>query len=162
MIGTGKGSGNNKPCIDLHRLHEQNFKLLMRLAPQLRKVDGPLVSKNEVGNEIHLSVLENSPYTLTLSMTEFLETGSLKISYPDIQLRVYYDARVAEVLRFRTRTGLAWLVPDQRFRQLGRGHMIRLNNFLRNWLTRCIAQGHHFKLAPMNDAILVVPDPYLR
>jgi len=148
------GTVTKKPCVDLHCLHEQNFNLLMHLVPHLRIIDGSLVSRNDVGNEIHLSILENSPYTLTLSMTEFLQTGSLKISYPDIQLRVYYDARVAEVLRFRTRTGLGWLEPKQRFRHMGRAHMIRLNHFLRDWLTRCIAQGHNFRLASMGDSIL--------
>jgi uncharacterized protein YqiB (DUF1249 family) len=129
---------------DLHRLHEQNYSLLMRLLPCLRDLEGEYQSAGRDGHILYLKILDVTPYTMTLSLTEYIQAGALKLAYPDLELRVYFDARVAEVLRFKSRTGISWHEPDPEYRRLTRPSVERLNEFLHHWLIRCLNKGHKF------------------
>jgi uncharacterized protein YqiB (DUF1249 family) len=129
---------------DLHRLHEQNYSLLMRLIPCLRELQGECQSVGRHGHILYLKVLDVTPYTMTLALTEYLQTGAFKLAYPDLEMRIYFDARVAEVLRFKSRTGISWHEPDPEYRRLTRPSVERLNEFLHHWLIRCLKNGHRF------------------
>jgi uncharacterized protein YqiB (DUF1249 family) len=140
----------------LQRLHEQNFSLLMRLLPHVREYSGAYESTGRDGHALYLKVLDVTPYTMTIALTEYIQTGSFRLAYPDLELRLYFDARVAEVLRYKSRTGISWHDPDPEYRRLTRSTMLRLNEFLHNWLIRCLNKGHQF--APVCDTRATEPE----
>ncbi len=124
-------------------LCEENYRHLLRLAPQMRLMAGRHHSQVEGHVDLHLEVLEQAPYTTLIHLTYYFDPGSAGALRPDPDavLRVYHDAGQAEVLDLaqqslplRTLPGL-WSL-DQKW---------NANLFLSKWLLYCIAQGHRFR-----------------
>ena len=46
---------------------------------------------------MHLRLHERSRYTTTLTLTYLFDEGGMAVSDPDLQIRIYHDARLAEV-----------------------------------------------------------------
>ncbi|WP_253481510.1 DUF1249 domain-containing protein [Natronocella acetinitrilica] len=126
----------------LMELYEGNYILMRRLAPSLRHLQDSNISRVDGTVDLHLRVHERSPYTTTVSMTHYfdLEEGAVE---PDLLLRVYHDARVAEVMpetpveRFRLWNGDQ---PDPRSLEW----RWEMNRFLNRWLRYCLGEGHRF------------------
>jgi uncharacterized protein YqiB (DUF1249 family) len=137
----------------LPRLHEHNYGLLIKLIPGLDRIAGKALSAPRGETPLHLKVLETTRYTTTISLTEYIHTGCLSIAYPEVEIRLYHDARVAEVLQYRSRTGLSWLDNTRRFRDQGNMGMERLNGFLGQWLRRCLSRGHCFDSGDHRQAL---------
>jgi len=121
---------NRQAARKLPRLHEHNYGLLMKLIPSLDLITDKAFSAPRGETPLYLRVLETTKYTTTISLTEYIHTRYLSIAYPEVEIRLYHDARVAEVLQYRGRTGLSWLDNSVRFRDMGIMGMEKLNNFL--------------------------------
>jgi uncharacterized protein YqiB (DUF1249 family) len=102
---------------------------------------------------LFLSVRDRGPYTTTLHMTYMFEDGSEPVADPDLSVRVYHDARMAETLHCATFHRHAVLEPfttgpgkamDQRW--------IR-NMMLNKWLEYCADTGHRFSSDMNKEAV---------
>jgi|SRR5579859_281783 len=123
-------------------LYAENYHRLSRLfTPQELKC-GRYVSSVDDGLDVYLEVVERHPYTTELHLTYGVpdaETGGLS---PSAWLRIYSDARVAEVTHCH---------PGKKFwHELGPfppaktvfQHRMRMATFLNRWLEYLAEQGH--------------------
>jgi uncharacterized protein len=90
-----------------------------------------------------LRVTERSPYTTTLelSRTAIGESPSW-LTLPKLTLRMYHDAKLAEVLAWEGHKRLRprYEYPNQSMYQSDEKY--QLNRFLGEWLTLCLEHGH--------------------
>lgn len=129
---------------DLQRLHEVNYHLLMRLVPCLHGITDVAVSMAHLTANLYLHIHERTPYTTVLSLTHQIEIGDSSVPAPDLWLRVYHDACVAEAIAQQDGAGPAH--SRDYSLQLGLDSDIKwkLNQFMEKWLKNCIELGHVF------------------
>lgn len=120
----------------LMELYEENYILLRRLCPSLREMGQGGVSSVTNSPDLHINVLERGPYATTFFITH-LFSDLPKESLPDLQVRIYQDARVAEVI-IGCESAQSIVIRDIRRRY-------RINRFLNRWLTHCLYHGHGFQ-----------------
>ena len=131
--------------VGLMTLYESNFIRLGWLAGDLRRLSGEHRSRVASDVELKLAVLERGRYTTMLQLTYALggEPGWSEV--PDLAVRVYHDARVAEAHAVGAAAGR----PDGRRRVDGddlRARWAR-NVMLNKWLEYCVDRGHRFDRA---------------
>ncbi|HXH04784.1 MAG TPA: DUF1249 domain-containing protein [Candidatus Competibacteraceae bacterium] len=124
-------------------LYERNYIGIRRLVPELPAAGVQRVSRVAGGLDLHLTVLERFPYTSELHLTYHFLRDGVAVAEPDLRLRVYTDARLAEVMSAHLRHWPAFETLDHAdLSQLhARWHV---NRFLFKWLNYCLHQGHRF------------------
>lgn len=127
-------------------LYEVNYIRLRRLCPEPQSLDSPRVSHVPGVMDLHLEVLECSPYTTTLLLTYYFDADDDRSTRrsPNLRVRVYHDARQVEVLGRHSRlTGEEESLGDHPDWQALQCRW-RFNRFLFKWLGYCLRQGHRF------------------
>ena len=122
----------------LMEIYETNYINIRRLCGNLSLLDAWVISQVKTGLDLHLKILERAKYTLTVKLTyQFNHVNSQRIDeYPDLVVRIYYDAKQAEVLTNQTRkTGKNAHLSSKWYD----------NRFLYKWLNYCLEQGHRFE-----------------
>ncbi len=126
-------------------LYERNYIQMRRLVPWLPARQGSRVSRVRDGLDLYLRILERHRYTTDLVLTYRFQRAGGTLLEPDLQVRVYHDARVAEVLTAHLRH---WPHFDtMRLDSDGDSQVYarwRVNRFLYKWLHYCLYQGHRF------------------
>lgn len=130
--------------VSLMSLYESNYIRLAWLAPDLEKAEPAQISAVEGDCPLHLSIEERSRYTTTLRLTYMFEDQGGALADPDLLIRVYRDARLAEVqscARWHRHAMLESLRS-----QLARDLCDRWlrNVMLNKWLDYCVERGHRF------------------
>jgi uncharacterized protein YqiB (DUF1249 family) len=130
--------------VSLMSLYESNYIRLRWLIPELDAMHGAHVS--DVGDEcpLHLEICDRSRYTTTLSLTYVFDVGAGPVRDPDLLIRIYHDARLAEVqacARWHRHSVLS-AIRSQLARDLG-DRWLR-NVMLNKWLDYCVERGHRF------------------
>ena len=90
-----------------------------------------------------LRITERSPYTTTLELSRTaIDTSSNWLKMPRLTLRMYHDAKLAEVLAWEGHKRLRprYEYPNQSMYQSDEKY--QLNCFLGEWLTLCLEHGH--------------------
>lgn len=138
---------------DLMSIYECNYIRLRQLIPDLTALaDSGSVSLASGALDLHLSVSERNRYTTTLTLTYLFEDAQGQFPAPDIQLRIYHDARLAEVLSCGRRRGLRSAAAyDAWRRDYNLDDKWFINRFLQKWLGYCLRQGHRFRAAGLNS-----------
>lgn len=136
------------PCsfAALMELYERNYIALRRLCPDLPELAERCVSAPHGAARLYLRVIERTRYTSTLELAQRLgegETGSI----PALPLRVYHDARQAEVLISGVHPEGLNCAADRDERQRRLAVCWEVNSFLNEWLKHCLQQGHRFDQA---------------
>lgn len=121
-------------------LCEENYLYLLRLAPGLRLLEGRYLSHLEVAMDLHLDILEQTPYTTLLHLTYYFSHEAGQQPDPDARLRVYHDSRQAEVIDLRQRQFLL----QESNQKPTLEQKWQTNLFLSKWLSYCLWQGHVF------------------
>ena len=123
---------------------EANYLRLQKLMPAMRAgmpVEYELFAEGKHLGTVCLKVLETAKYTQVLYLEQIQAAGKW-LNNPEMMVRVYHDARMAEVVScFRQRQIPAvndypnqkMLLPDEK---------LQLNSFLADWLNYCIKHGH--------------------
>lgn len=93
---------------------------------------------------LRLKILERSPYTTTLELTEVLSDTQLSrwgLS-PQLTARIYHDAKTAEVLVFQQQKNFfgRYEYPNAQMRQ--QDEKFQLNSLLAEWLNHCLQFGY--------------------
>ena len=148
-------SWRSKPgsFVSLMSLYESNYIRLGWLIPNLREFDGAGISQVSDDCPLHLNIDDRSPYTTTLTLTYlFDDPNGSRVADPDLQIRVYHDARLAEVQACARwhRHGILESIRSDLARALG-DRWLR-NVMLNKWLDYCVERGHRFAAS---DASLV-------
>ena len=135
----------NAPSVgDLLTLCEENYRCLHRLVPQLRRLRGKHCSVRPDHQDLHLTIVEQTPYTTLLRLTYEFPHPDGGLSDPDVVLRVYHDARQVEVEDLRQQN----LPTNRLYEAPGLMNKWRLNLFVAKWLAFCVRQGHLFEDEP--------------
>jgi len=131
----------------LMELYELNYIQLRQLIPDVNLVPDQAVSRVRGGLDLYLTVRERSRYTTTLHLSHTFDNEEGRTLAPDIVVRLYHDAQVAEVVsRGKGRGGRG--AGCDRFRH---DYPVearwRVNRFLQKWLGFCLRHGHGFSPA---------------
>lgn len=132
----------------LMSLYESNYLRLTRLCGDPAKLAGERLSRVAAGCDLKLTVQEQCAYTVTLGLTHLFhdpaaarpEMATL-LSYPDVRIRVYCDARLAQAQHWRADRPEPFagdLLRAERELQ----HRWDYNNMLNKWLEYCLDLGH--------------------
>jgi len=132
----------------LMEMYEANYIRLRRLCPGLSSLGAQAVSRVNGALDLHAVVLERCRYTTTLVLTYELmgEHGELTAD-PNLVVRMYHDARQAEVLSRASRRDGGEISIEALHSDSALITKWRLNRFLYKWLGYCLHQGHRFELA---------------
>lgn len=126
-------------------LYESNYVRLGWLLGELSELDGYYRSAISDDLTLHVSVEDVQRYTTTFRMTYWFDVDGEKVADPDLEVRVYHDARLAEVMRCCSRSRNEVL----RDFDAGRGSELERrwtrNTMLNKWLEYCIDLGHQFE-----------------
>jgi len=128
--------------VGLMTLYESNFIRLGWLAGDLRALSGVHASRPATDCELRLAVLERGPYTTMLQLTYAFDAADRALDAPDLAVRIYHDASVAEAHAVGT-------APSMRRPVDGEGLAARWarNVMLNKWLEYCVERGHRFGVA---------------
>jgi len=80
----------------LMTLYESNYVRLGWLLPDADKLDGERISSPGVDLPLHARLLERARYTTTIHLTYFFADERERVADPDLTVRLYHDARLAE------------------------------------------------------------------
>lgn len=131
--------------VSLMSIYESNYIRLAALMPELDNAAPTQISVVAGDCPLHLRIEERSRYTTTLRLTYMFEDTAGPLADPDLLIRVYRDARLAEVqacARWHRHAVLESL-RSQLARDLG-DRWLR-NVMLNKWLDYCVERGHCFK-----------------
>ena len=133
----------------LMELYESNYIKIRRLCNNFNVLSDYSVSKIDHGMDLHLVVMERTKYTVTINLSyQFCNQQDMAdlSHYPNVMVRVYFDAMQAEVLhrvsKPRQSVVQSKFTPDP-------GWLCNKwadNRFLFKWLSFCLHQGHQFRL----------------
>jgi uncharacterized protein YqiB (DUF1249 family) len=132
--------------VSLMSLYESNYIRLGWLIEDLAQVAQPLISRVEGDCPLHLKIEERSRYTTTLNLTYVFEDDAQALADPDLQIRVYHDARLAEVQSAARSHRHSMLESLRSSFTRGLGERWRSNMMLNKWLDYCVERGHRFSL----------------
>jgi uncharacterized protein YqiB (DUF1249 family) len=138
--------------VSLMSLYESNYIRLGWLIPDLTVFQSTAVSEISGDCPLHLRLHERSRYTTTLTLTYLFDEDGVAVSDPDLQIRIYHDARLAEVqacARWHRHAKLESL-RSELARSLGERWL--RNMMLNKWLDYCVERGHCFRDAAQRTA----------
>lgn len=79
------------------KLYEANYRKLVSMLPDISLFNHVCLSSEDHLVNLSIDVLERTPYTVLLSLTSSLSSASEYAPSTEFQVRMYHDARVAEV-----------------------------------------------------------------
>lgn len=133
----------------LMSVYESNYRRLLRLIPEKRVPFDVAVSRSELDHDLHLQVVARDKYTLTLRLTyRFADAEAAPVTTPDLLVRLYHDAGLAEAMDHVDHAAL----PRHAYGQ----HLAdswRRNLLLNKWLDFLLGRGHGFALAGRPRAV---------
>ncbi len=124
---------------EMMRLNETNYAQLRRLLPR-EEQEGASRFYQVNGARYRLTIEESTRYTTVVNISQIAPAVSYW-SLPAMSVRLYHDARVAEVCstqqiyRFKAR----YDYPNKKLHQRDEKHQI--NQFLAEWLRYCLLHG---------------------
>ena len=133
----------------LMEMYEGNYIRLRKLLGDKGDIPEVAVSRISQGMDLYLQVLEQTRYTTTIALTYyFSDTEEGFLAYPNLKIRIYYDALQAEVMSQSYRR--KYKAVDTKFHAFNHHSnpsilkRWRMNRFLYKWLHFCDRQGHTF------------------
>jgi len=127
--------------VSLMDMYEDNFIKLRKLIPDIHLIESSSVSKSAGHLNLYMKIVERSKYTTTLMLSYcFSDDGTSRME-PNLKIRIYHDAGLAEVMSGKLHHGRLVLdnLPSDALRQKW-----QLNRFLSKWLKYCLRQKHGF------------------
>lgn len=144
IADSGVSLSSPRSFAGLMTLYEANFLRLKELIGDPRRVPERCQSRAERDLALHVSVLERCPYTTVLHMTYWFPHADTLVADPDLVVRVYHDARLAEACscsaqhHHRALTAYALTAHTELDRRW------LMNVMLAKWLEYCIERRHRF------------------
>ncbi len=122
---------------------EANYLRLMKLMPDMDDCDERCfhVLWHHHRTAVELTVEERFTYTTTLKVKQRYEQQPW-IEMPALIVRLYHDARMAEVICRRQRRQLRGRYPYPNKQMHHPDEKAQLNQYLAEWLSQCLAHGH--------------------
>ena len=128
----------------LEQLCASNYQKLFSLIPDLTSITKSAIGIAQQPIELYLHILDRTPHTLTIKLSHCFNKNFDSLLIPDVIIRVYLDAQLAEVLRDFARDSVARSIDDPRLSKEIMNYKWRLNYFLQKWLEHCLKQHYQF------------------
>ncbi len=132
----------------LEKLCESNYQKLLQLIPELKQLQSDAYGLSENRPGLHLKLIEKSPYTLSFKLSHCFGDKLDTFMLPDVVIRVYFDAQLAEVLSDHARHPVFKVHKSARESVAIMHYKWRLNVFLDKWLDHCLKDQYHFSDTP--------------
>jgi uncharacterized protein len=154
---TARSSWRARPrsFVALMGLYESNYTRLGWLVQDIRRFEGSCRSMVHGDCDLVLTLAERGPYTATFTLTYDLQgwagAAPVRFSAPDMSVRVYHDARVAESQGWAPLHGHVALQAVRNGLERELDQRWARNTMLNKWLEYCVERGHRFpqvKAAP--------------
>jgi uncharacterized protein YqiB (DUF1249 family) len=132
--------------VSLMTLYESNYVRLHEWLPQLTSMNGDYVSTPDDDCPLLCRIEEHARYTTTFMLTYQFESAAGNFGDPDLHVRAYHDAHMAEVLscaRWHQHGALTSIKSSLRAQLNDR--WLR-NMMLNKWLEYCVERGHYFAM----------------
>ncbi len=129
--------------VSLMDMYEDNYIKLRKLIPGLQQIKNTHISKSAGHLNLYLQIIERSKFTTTLKLSYcFTDDGESRLE-PNLKIRIYHDAGLAEVMSGKLHHGRLVLdhLPADALKQKW-----QLNRFLSKWLKYCLRQNHGFSV----------------
>ncbi len=133
--------------VGLMTLYESNYIRLGWLVGNVRTLTGEHRSRVADDCELKLTVLGHEPYTTTLALTYCFGPAQEWPDAPDLEVRVYHDARVAEAHAIGRAAARAVRRSPAAAASERLGSRWSRNMLLNKWLEYCVDRGHRFGAA---------------
>ena len=138
--------------VALMGLYESNYIRLSWFAGEVLALDGQHHSKVPGDCDLLLTLTDRSPYTSTVNLTYLFaeESGPGKtnqIRLPDMQVRVYHDAHLAEAHEWAGSHSQPVLKALRTHAERELDQRWARNVMLNKWLEYCVERGHRFSSA---------------
>ncbi|MFD2176378.1 DUF1249 family protein [Veronia pacifica] len=132
------GRGYHVDLSALMRVYETNYAKLVRLIPHSDDVGDSCVYDIQ-GSEFQIDILESTRYTTLVDIWQ--KSSAPEYMRPRLSVRLYHDARVAEVCTSQqiSRIQPRYDYPNPRMHQKNEKHQV--NAFLSDWLAHCLRSG---------------------
>jgi len=143
-------------------LYESNFIKLSMLVGEVGQPGDYLLSTTPADFDLYLSVESVTRYTQILRLTYLFDDDGEVVADPDLLIRVYLDARMAEVAGWAEhhRHALLQGLATRYAREIDRRWSN--NMMLSKWLDYLLEGGHSFVDRPAMDRSAMVPEPAAR
>ncbi len=128
----------------LEKICETNYQKLLRLIPNLYNFHTGAIGQYSNKPSLHLKIIERTPYTLTLQLTHCFPDAPDELFEPAVKIRLYNDAKLAEVLRDHSRIDVFKAVADASQSKKIMDYKWSLNYFLGKWLDYCLQTDYQF------------------
>jgi uncharacterized protein len=128
----------------LEKICESNFQKLFRLIPDLCSFTSSAIGRTQNRPALFLDVVERNPYTLTIELSHRFDRQLSVIFAPDVKIRIYLDAQLAEVIRDQERPEVAGVFKNPGLVREIQDYKWRLNYFLQKWLDDCLKTDYRF------------------
>lgn len=136
--------------VSLQAVCESNFARLRQLMPSMAEQDElriPLAAPDGGQQCLVIQVLERCPYTTTLQLRH--ERGHDWLLPPSMEVRMYHDVCMAEVVAAYNRRRFRGVYPYPNEQMLQPDEKYQLNHFLGEWLGYCWRHGLSNQLVPI-------------
>ncbi|MCW8935386.1 MAG: DUF1249 domain-containing protein [Gammaproteobacteria bacterium] len=127
--------------VSLMDMYEDNYIKIRKLIPDLEQINDASVSKSPGHLNLYLQIIERSKFTTTLRLSySFTDNAETRLE-PNLKIRIYHDAGLAEVMSGHLHHGRLVLdhLPADALKQKW-----QLNRFLSKWLKYVLRQKHGF------------------
>ena len=133
--------------VALMGLYESNYIRLSWLAGDVLALEGEHRSVVADDCDLLLTLTDRSPYTTTVNLTYSFpeESGALRL--PDMQVRVYHDAHLAEAHEWAGTHSQPVLKALRTHAERELDQRWARNVMLNKWLEYCVERGHRFSSA---------------
>lgn len=125
----------------LPSVYEQNYRLFLRLMPHLKSLrESTTIAINGL-DQLAITLREQCRYTSVLDIHYHLHANQRLLPNLELTIRIYHDARLAEVVRYQHHGRFLARYPypnPQMYQPLEKR---QINLFFRDWLVHCIKKN---------------------
>ncbi len=133
----------NKPFC-LEQIYESNYRKLLRLIPNLSSIKNNAIGYSAGKPALHLEIIEKSTYSITLQLSHCFEKAPDHFFEPAVKIRIYLDARLAEVIRDHAKSDVFRMINKLEQNNKVIDYKWSLNYFLEKWLSHCLQKKYQF------------------
>ena len=129
----------------LEQICESNYHKFLRLIPDIHQINTSAIGQFPNKPSLHLKIIERTAYTLTVQLTHCFQDAPDEFIEPAVKIRLYGDAKLAEVLRDHSRIDVFKAIADAGQSKKIMDYKWSLNYLLGKWLDYCLQTDYQFE-----------------